>query len=123
MKAVTLACFATTLSFVLSIALFRLCRIERRAAALLGVFVLSLLTMIACHFATPSDLWILPTNLLTHPNWLDLASSIFFFFAAFFGGVLQLYNIADRGFSVRILIDLAEQPSRRATARVTFCRL
>jgi hypothetical protein len=116
MKALVLAGLATAMSFVLSTALFRLCHIERRAAALLAVFGLSLIMMIALCFATPDDLMIIPDNLLARPNWLDLASAVFFFFAAFLGGVLQLYNIADRGFSVRILIDLTEQPRGRATA-------
>jgi hypothetical protein len=37
---------------------------------------------------------------------------LFFFSAAFFGGVLQIYNLADRGLSLRILIDFAEADSR-----------
>ena len=37
--------------------------------------------------------------------------AIFFFSAAFFGGVLQLYNLCDRGFSLRILIDMLEAPT------------
>jgi len=36
---------------------------------------------------------------------------VFFFSAAFFGGALQLYNLADRGFSLRILIDVEETNS------------
>jgi hypothetical protein len=36
---------------------------------------------------------------------------LFLYTAGFFGGVLQLYNLADRGFSLRILIDILHAPS------------
>ena len=57
-------------------------------------------------FVTPLDLGFLAPSLLIEPRWLDLSLMLFFFSSAFFGGVLQLYNLADRGFSLRILIDL-----------------
>jgi hypothetical protein len=41
---------------------------------------------------------------------------LFFFSAAFFGGALQLYNLADRGFSLRILIDIEQRNSHTADA-------
>jgi hypothetical protein len=41
---------------------------------------------------------------------------LFFFTAAFFGGALQLYNLADRGFSLRILIDLEQTNSHAIDA-------
>src|SRR5262245_27950289 len=44
-------------------------------------------------------------------GWLDFSLMLFFLTAAFFGGVLQLYNLADRGFSLRILIDIEETDS------------
>lgn len=39
---------------------------------------------------------------------VSLFLTIFFYFAGFFGGILQLYNLADRGFSLRVLIDMEE---------------
>src|SRR5262249_54706034 len=66
--------------------------------------------LVALWFATPDDLGLLGRSLLTEPAWLDFATALFFFSAAFFGGALQLYNLCDRGFSLRILIDMLEAP-------------
>jgi len=62
-------------------------------------------------FATSVDLGFLAPSLLIEPGWLDFSLMLFFFSAAFFGGALQLYNLADRGFSLRILIDVEETDS------------
>jgi hypothetical protein len=45
-------------------------------------------------------------------SWVDLAFAVFLYSVGFFGGILQLYNLADRGFSLRILIDILEAPSQ-----------
>lgn len=100
--------------------MLRLWRIERRAYALLRVFTICDGLIIATHLATPSDLMFLPSVLLAEPQWFDLASAQFFFTAAFAGGVLQMYNLADRGFSLRILIDLREWPDQRGTVETLF---
>jgi hypothetical protein len=115
MKAVIFAGLATGSSFFIATVMLRYWKIERRARALLWVFVVTLGAMIAVSVATPSNLMILPDALLATPPWFDLVSSVFFFAAAFFGGILQIYNLADRGLSLRILIDLHEQPNRRGT--------
>src|SRR5262249_52460846 len=44
--------------------------------------------------------------------WIDVAFAVFLYSVGFFGGILQLYNLADRGFSLRILIDILEAPSQ-----------
>src|SRR5262249_10851941 len=62
-------------------------------------------------FTTSVDLGFLARPLLIEPAWLDFVLMLFFLTAAFFGGVLQLYNLADRGFSLRILIDAEETDS------------
>ena len=72
-----------------------------------GCVVLSALTW----FTTSVDLGFLAPSLLIEPVWLDFSLMLFFFSAAFFGGALQLYNLADRGFSLRILIDVEETDS------------
>lgn len=120
MKAVILASLATVVSFVVITALFRWWRIERGARALLCVFSLGLGLVVVTEFSTFSDIFALPGVLATTPRWFDIASSIFFFTAAFFGGILQIYNLADRGFSLRILIDLHEHPNRRGTVNSLF---
>jgi hypothetical protein len=65
---------------------------------------------VALWFTTPDDLGLLGRSLLTKPAWLDFAAALFFFSAGFFGGALQLYNLCDRGFSLRILVDMLEAP-------------
>ena len=42
---------------------------------------------------------------------LDLLFALALYAAGFFGGILQLYNLADRGLSLRMLIDILEEPS------------
>lgn len=120
MKGIILASLASGVSFVLATAILRLWRIERRAYAFLWVFAICFGLVIAVDLATPSDLMILPETLVATPRWFDLTSALFFFAAAFFGGVLQIYNLADRGLSLRILIDLQEQPDRRGTIESLF---
>jgi hypothetical protein len=120
MKAIILAAVACLVAFVLATCLFHLSRIVRRANALLWVFAVGLIFLITSSVATPDDLTFLPNRLMAEPRWFDLASSVFFFTAAFFGGVLQLYNLADRGLSLRILIDLLEQADQQGTVESMF---
>ena len=115
MKAIILASLVTVLSFVMVTAIFRLARIERRARALVFIFAAGVATIISISLATTPDLSILPEGLVATPPWFDLASAVFFFAAAFFGGIMQLYNLADRGFSLRILIDLKERADHGGT--------
>jgi len=70
----------------------------------LGCVILSALIWLA----TSVDLGFLSPSLLIEPGWLDFSLMVFFFTAAFFGGALQIYNLADRGFSLRILIDVEQ---------------
>jgi hypothetical protein len=77
---------------------------------MLFVYLFCLALLVALWFATPDDLGLLDRPLLTEPASIDFAAALFFFSAAFFGGALQLYNLCDRGFSLRILIDMLEAP-------------
>lgn len=87
-------------------ALFRCRNIERRARAMTVLFLLSLPVYLVAHRITPADLGFLP-EVLTEPlAWMDLAFGMMLWTAAFSGGILQLYNLADRGFSLRIVMDI-----------------
>jgi hypothetical protein len=90
---------------------FRLTATAHRARQMLIVYLFCLAALVAVWFATPADLGLFGRALLTEPAWLDFAATIFFFRAAFFGGALQLYNLCDRGFSLRILVDMLEAPT------------
>ena len=109
MKGIVLASAIMVVAFILSVLLFRLGRIERRAYALLWIFVVCALLLTWLSLVTSDDLTFLPNELLATPWWVDLLSSLVYFTAGFFGGILQLYNLADRGFSLRIMIDVLER--------------
>src|SRR5262245_40628518 len=108
MKAVLVATAMTCVLIVGVSVAFRLHPTSRRVRPLMLVYVGTLPLSMALWLFTPSDLGMLPTFLMTTPNWLDFLLMMFFFSAAHFGGVLQLYNLADRGLSLRMLIDIDE---------------
>jgi hypothetical protein len=111
MKAVILATAMTIVLLVVITMTLRFHQTAQRARQMtliyFGCVILSVLTW----FTTSVDLGFLARSLLIEPGWLDFSLMLFFLTAAFFGGVLQLYNLADRGFSLRILIDIEETDS------------
>src|SRR5438309_7376337 len=86
-----------------------------RVVLALRVYFASLVLLVCLYGVTPRDLGFLPDELLGRPNWLDFVVSLFALSASFFGGWLQLYNLANRGYSLRILIDVLRSPHRAAT--------
>ena len=110
MKGLLLA-LGGTLVLVPAITLvFRLFDVRRRAAALMRLFLASLPVFVLVYALTPADLGLLPQSLVEPRPGLALAYGLFVYAALFFGGLLQVYNLADRGCSLRILIDIAESP-------------
>jgi len=85
------------------------------AATLLRVFLVLLPVLAIVHLLTPASLGILPPSLQIPIPAIDFLFCLFLYVAGFFGGVLQLYNLADRGFSLRILIDILHAPSHAMT--------
>ena len=112
MKAVILATAMAIVLLVLVTLALRLHPTQQRARQMTLIYFVCLICAAAMWFATSADLGFLAQSLLIESPWLDLSLMLFFFSAAFFGGVLQLYNLADRGLSLRILIDFAEADSR-----------
>jgi hypothetical protein len=76
------------------------------AAVLAKVFLAFVPALVVVWEFTPDDLGFLPRSMLAEPPWFDLTACLFFYTAAFGGGVLQLYNLAERGLSLRILAEL-----------------
>src|SRR2546427_463537 len=76
------------------------------AAVLTKSFLAFVPELVVAWGVTPHDLGFLPRPMLAEPPWFDLTACLFFYTAAFGGGVLQLYNLAERGFSLRILAEL-----------------
>jgi hypothetical protein len=96
-------------------AVFRAIPLNRRAAMMVRLWAASLFGFVGLYLSTPSDLWILPSSLGAVPTLSGLLFGVLVYTAAFFGGTLQLYNLAERGFSLRILIDIDETPGGAMT--------
>jgi hypothetical protein len=110
MKAILLAALAGLLLFVCVSAFLRSGITRRRAGSMLIAFLFVLPVLLVVHLLTPPDLGFLPAELVMPITWVDIAFAVFLYSVGFFGGILQLYNLADRGFSLRILIDILEAP-------------
>jgi hypothetical protein len=110
MKAIFIAALAELLLFACVSVCLRSGTTKWRARLMLIVFLSVLPVLLAVHLLTPPDLGFLPAELVMPMAWLDIAFAVFLYSVGFFGGILQLYNLADRGFSLRILIDLLEAP-------------
>lgn len=108
MKSILLATIAMVLYASVLTLLFRIIVVRERAALMTVMFLLSVPFFIWGHLGTPPDLWFLPVQLTETSRALDLLFGLVVYFAGFFGGILQLYNLSDRGLSLRMLIDIRE---------------
>jgi hypothetical protein len=106
MKAIILATATAIILLVAVTIAFRFHQTTQRAGQMTLIYLGCVILSALIWFATSVDLGLLAPSLLIEPAWLDFSLMLFFFTAAFFGGALQLYNLADRGFSLRILIDV-----------------
>ena len=116
MKSLLLAGAASATSVLAITVIFQLLRVERRALTMVTLFVITLPAFALAHVLTPRDLGFLPVGLTEPSRAADLVFGLLLYTAVFLGGVLQLYNLADRGFSLRILIDLDELGPMSASA-------
>jgi hypothetical protein len=85
---------------------------RQRARLMIVAFLCVLPVALAVHLLTPPDLGFLAAGFVMPIAWVDVTFAVFLYNVGFFGGLLQLYNLADRGFSLRILIDILETPSQ-----------
>jgi hypothetical protein len=114
-KAITIATLATlAVAGVITVA-FRRDPQARNAGVMVKIFLGFTPLVVLAWLVTPASLGFLPRNLLAEPLWVDFVACLFFFATAFFGGLLQLYNLADRGLSLRVLAELAAVPHRSMT--------
>jgi hypothetical protein len=111
MKAIIFATAMTIVLLAVVTMALRFHQTAQRAKQMTLIYLGCVILLVLAWFATSVDLGFLAPSLLIEPGWLDFSLMLFFFTAAFFGGVLQLYNLADRGFSLRILIDVEETDS------------
>ncbi|HET8576161.1 MAG TPA: hypothetical protein VFO18_03610 [Methylomirabilota bacterium] len=116
MKAFLLALGCSLLFALLITLIFRTITLRERAAVMLRLFLATVPLYLALYALTPADLGILSPGLV-EPRYVPACLfGLFVHGALFFGGWLQLYNLADRGFSLRILTDVDESPGRELSA-------
>jgi hypothetical protein len=87
-----------------------------RARRLFRLFLLTLPLCALMYWVTPADLGIIPDPWLEANQLVEFGLMLFLYSAAFLGGILQLYNLADRGFSLRIAMDIHRSPCGCMTA-------
>jgi hypothetical protein len=115
-KAVLLATAMSAMYLVLVTVGFRMSRPGiRRARFMVRLFWATLAITAALYFATPSDLGFIPGSWLEKNKALEFCFLLFLLSACFFGGILQLYSLADRGFSLRIAIEVDSSPTGSMT--------
>jgi hypothetical protein len=107
-KGLLLAAASSLLCALAVTVLFRAVAVRRKAAAMLQVFLATVPLYIAAYALLPADLDWLPEWLVEPRALVCGAFGLFVHAALFFGGWLQVYNLAERGFSLRILIDIDE---------------
>ena len=112
MKGLLLAAASSLLCVAAVTVVFRIVDVRRRAAAMLRIFLVTIPLYVAAYALTPADLWLLPERLVEPRAFLCGVFGLFVHAARFFRGWLQVYNLAERGFSLRILIDIDESPGR-----------
>lgn len=112
MKALLLALMTGLLFLGLMTVVLRWVSVRRRAALLTVLWAASLAPLTLAYLLTPPSLGLLPPSLYDDPPWFGLPFCLGIWSASYFGVVLQLYNLAERGHSLRLLIDIAEAGER-----------
>ena len=120
MKAILLAGLLALLYLLGATLALRAVKIERPAIFLIRMWVVCVPVLLAVYLLTPADLWLLPVALQDDPPWFGPVFCLGLWFAGFFGGILQLYNLTERGMSLRMLIDIAQHGPPGMTARETM---
>jgi hypothetical protein len=115
MKAILLAGALGAIFLAGATLAFRVMPVRRPAIFLLKAWFAFVPLLAVTYVLTPEDLWILPETLRDDPPWFGLVFCLGLWFAGFFGGILQLYNLTERGMSLRMLIDIAQSADRGMT--------
>ena len=110
MNSIIIASAFSLLYFIVMTLTLRIFPIKNKAKLLSFLYFLFIFIMIIFYYLDLNIIFI-QSNINITNSLLDLIFCAFIFSAAFFGGFLQLYNLADRGLSLRILIDIYESKS------------
>jgi hypothetical protein len=109
-KEIVLAALAGVGLVIAATLFMRNFEVVQRARMMVRVFVAGFVTLAAVYWVTPDDLYVFPAVTTVPLKPLGLLFACFLYTAGFYGGVLQLYNLADRGLSLRMLIDVSNSP-------------
>jgi hypothetical protein len=120
MKSLIIVVLMTLFLIIVITIIFKITKSRRRAILLISLFLITLPIFVVIYLATPLNLWFLPPGLGEADSIVGIIFGLFVYTALFGGGVLQLYNLADRGFSLRILIDILESPVQELTLEEIF---
>jgi hypothetical protein len=115
MKGAILAGLTSCLLVVTMTVSFRTRSDHPRAVDALRIYFVAVFVLLALYVLTPRDLGFLAPGLSAGSVWLDFTVGEFALAASFFGGWLQLYNLANRGYSLRMLVDMAHLPQRSSS--------
>jgi hypothetical protein len=107
-KAIVLAGLMALLFVAAMTVAFRAFPIRQRVVFLGRLWLASVPVLLAAYALTPPSLGVLPETLQDDPAWFGPIFCLGLWFAGFFGGILQLYQLTERGMSLRMLIDVAE---------------
>jgi len=107
-----LTCFLVFLA--VHVAVFRLRAPARRFDAMVRLHWLLIPVLALAHVLTPPDLGILPAHAVGAGWLLDLINGVIVY-DFLFVGYSMLYFLIDRGFSARILIEIARSPGGALT--------
>jgi hypothetical protein len=106
-KAIMLAVAAALLFLGVMTVVLRLLPVRERALQLTQIWLASVPLLALAYLLSPPDLGFLPLALQDDPPWFGLVFCMGMWVAGYFGGLLQLYNLTERGLSLRLLIDVA----------------
>jgi hypothetical protein len=108
MKAILLAGVMALAFLLVMTASFRRWQMRQRAVFLIRLWLASVPILLAAYVLTPPSVWLLPGEVQDDPAWFGPIFCLGLWFAGFFGGIIHLYNLAERGMSLRMLIDVSE---------------
>jgi hypothetical protein len=112
MKGMIVASFVSFVAFVAMTVGFRTIRGPARRLINIVVYFICVAVLLTVLSVTPKDLGFLPDDLIEREAWLDTIVALFVMSASFLGGWLQLFTLTNRGYSLRVLIDIFNSPQR-----------
>jgi hypothetical protein len=121
-KGLLLALAATALASGLVTLRLRSAPPGPRVPLLVQTFAVTAMAYLVGFALTPDDLGALPPALVEHERLAEALFGLSVHLALCFGGILQIYNLAERGFSLRVLIEIATAPGGALDAKEIAAR-